>query len=74
MNTQLFGVNILDILGELQLEKMGVYALEMFAKDCHSRAILQPDNDRGCWLTEIYIELANQAIALRNQRFGDRDL
>ena len=68
------GVNILDLLSNLALEQMDIYALERFAEDCQTRAICQPDNDRGCWLTEIFIELANQALALRDQRMGDRGL
>lgn len=72
MAAHLYGINILDILGELQLERMGISALEQFAQECRTRAAQQPDNDRGCWLTEIYIELAAQALALRDQRIHEQ--
>lgn len=69
---QFIGVNILDLLPSLSLEQMGVYELEYFARDCEIRAMTQPDNDRGCWLTEIYIELSNQAKSLRAQKLLKR--
>ena len=76
MAAHLYGINILDILGELQLERMGISALEQFAQECRTRAAQQPDNDRGCWLTEIYIELCvtnesmNNAVRLFEQQHG----
>ena len=73
MNTSKYiGVNVLDLLPTFALERMGEYDLERFAVDCEIRAVRQPDNDKACWLTEIYIELANQARALRVQRLRDR--
>lgn len=55
------GIEILDLIGELQLEKMGEYALNMFIRDCQIRAFKVPQEEKGCWLTEVYLNLAQQA-------------
>jgi hypothetical protein len=68
LHNRYIGINVLDMLPMLALETMNIYDLEQFAKDCNLRAVRQPDDDRGCWLTEIFIELADQAISLRDQR------
>lgn len=62
------GVNVLDLIAELQLERMDRYALNMFIRDCQIRANKVPQEEKGCWLTEIYLELAHQAHALLLQK------
>lgn len=67
------GVQVLDLIGELQLEKMGVYELNVFIRDCQIRSFRVPQEEIGCWLTEVYLELARQAqdLLLQKERAND---
>ncbi len=64
------GIEVLDLIGELQLEKMGAFELNMFIRDCQIRAFKVPQEEKGCWLTEVYVELAHQAQNLLLQKGG----